>query len=188
MARNEDRDVETAITGRPAAKAACGTEVVRQRVLRDWSAITLAHGVRSAPIRMGLRTRTILASLLLMIAVPAGAQATGRVGGRVLDQTGGVLRGVTIDLVVEATELTTTTDAQGQYRFDAVPAGRAELTYRLLNFSVIRQIVDVAAGESVVTDIVMTLSLNADVVVTGTCEDSISITAPTSRPPSPAYP
>jgi hypothetical protein len=59
----------------------------------------------------------------------------------VVDQTGGVLPGVTIDLIVDAaTELTTITDL---YRFEHVPARRVELTYRLLNFSVMRRAVEV---------------------------------------------
>jgi hypothetical protein len=104
---------------------------------------------------------------LLLVAATAGAQVPGRVAGRVFDQTGGVLPGVTIDLVVNATELTTTTtDNEGRYQFDGVPPGRAELTCRLLNFSVIRRSVEVVAGDAITADIVMTLSLNADVVVT----------------------
>jgi hypothetical protein len=112
---------------------------------------------------MSLRITTFfVASLLLVVASTAEAQ----VAGRVLDQTGGVLPGVTIDLVVNATELTTITDDEGRYQFDGVPPGQAELTCRLLNFSVIRRSVAVGAGEAVTADIVMTLSLNADVVVT----------------------
>ena len=85
-----------------------------------------------------------------------------------LDQTGAVLPGVTIDLVINASELTTTTDDEGQYRFEAVPSGSAELTYRLLNFNVLRRTVNVTSGGSVTQDVVLTLSLSADVVVTGT--------------------
>jgi hypothetical protein len=115
----------------------------------------------------GLRITTFVTGLLLSLASTAGAQTPGRVTGRVLDQTGGVLPGVTIDLVIDAAELTTTTDDEGRYLFDGVPPGSAELTYRLLNFGVVRRTVDVAAGASIAADIVMTLSLNADIVVTG---------------------
>ena len=59
------------------------------------------------------------------------------------------------------------TDDTGAYRFDAVPAGSAELTFRLLNFSVLRRSVSVANGASVNADVVLTLSLSADVIVTG---------------------
>jgi hypothetical protein len=99
-----------------------------------------------------------------MLASPALAQ--GRVAGRVLDQTGGVLSGVTIDLAAQASELTTTTDAEGRYRFDGVPPGAAELTYRLLDFGVLRRTVMVTDGSGVTADVVLTLALNADVLVT----------------------
>lgn len=104
------------------------------------------------------------------MALPAAARAQtgGRIAGRVLDQTGLALPGVTIDLVVNTTELTTTTADDGRYQFDSVPAGSAELTYRLLNFGVLRRAVNVTSGASISVDIVLTLSLNADVVVTGT--------------------
>ena len=88
---------------------------------------------------MRLRIPTIVSALLLCMTVNADAQSTGRVIGRVLDQTGAALPGVAIDLVVSSRELTATTDDTGAYRFDAVPPGNAELTFRLLNFSVLRR-------------------------------------------------
>ena len=110
---------------------------------------------------------TVLWVLLFCTSVEAYAQAPGRVSGRVLDQTGAALPGVAIDLVVDARELTAVTDDTGAYRFDAVPPGNAELTFRLLNFSVLRRSVSVTNGASVNADVVLTLSLSADVIVTG---------------------
>ena len=115
-----------------------------------------------------IRIPTILSTLLLWIGVNAYAQTTGRVSGRVLDQTGAALPGVTIDLVVNSRELTAATDDTGAYRFDAVPLGSAELTFRLLNFSVLRRSVGVTNGAPAIADAVLTLSLSADVIVTGT--------------------
>src|SRR5688572_20596270 len=115
---------------------------------------------------MSLRIPTILFSLLFCIGINVYAQTPGRVSGRVLDQTGAALPGVAIDLVVNSRELTAVTDDTGTYRFNAVPAGSAELTFRLLNFSVLRRSVNVATGASVNADVVLTLSLNADVIVT----------------------
>ena len=113
------------------------------------------------------RVAVQFAVLLSVMGSVAAAQPHGRVVGQVLDQTGAVLPGVTIDLIVNEAELTTTTDDEGHYGFDAVPAGTAELTFRLLNFSVLRRIVRVNAGDIVTSDNTLTLSLKADVVVTG---------------------
>ena len=113
------------------------------------------------------RVAVQFAVLLSVMGSVAAAQPHGRVVGQVLDQTGAVLPGVTIDLIVNEAELTTTTDDEGHYGFDAVPAGTAELTFRLLNFSVLRRIVRVNAGDIVTSDNTLTLSLNADIVVTG---------------------
>lgn len=93
------------------------------------------------------RVAVQFAVLLSVMGSVAAAQPHGRVVGQVLDQTGAVLPGVTIDLIVNEAELTTTTDDEGHYGFDAVPAGTAELTFRLLNFSVLRRIVRVNAGD-----------------------------------------
>ena len=117
---------------------------------------------------MRLRTTQALAVILCCISVNAAAQSPGRVDGRVLDQTGAALPGVVIDLIGSSRELTTTTDDAGAYRFDNVPPGSAELTYRLLNFSVLRRTVAVATGTSTRVDATLTLSLNADVIVSGT--------------------
>jgi hypothetical protein len=88
---------------------------------------------------MRFRTTAVLLLSLFGITLDANAQSTGRVSGRVLDQTGAVLPGVVIDLLVNSRELTTTSDDGGHYRFDDVPPGNAELTFRLLNFSVLRR-------------------------------------------------
>ena len=111
----------------------------------------------------------ILATVVavLPIASAANAQAQGRVVGRVIDQTGAVLPGVAIDLVVDKTEMTTTTDGNGHYLFEGVPAGTGELTFRLLDFGVLRRLVSVTHGKTVTSDNVLNLALNADVSVTG---------------------
>src|SRR5262245_15237980 len=113
----------------------------------------------------GLKAIVAVAALLLA-ASSVSAQAQGRVVGQVLDQTGAALPGVAIDLVISKTELTTTTDGNGRYQFDGVPHGTGELTFRLLNFGVLRRLVRVRAGDTVTSDNVLSLALNADVIVT----------------------
>src|SRR5687767_5435661 len=111
----------------------------------------------------------ILATVIavLPIASAANAQAQGRVVGRVIDQTGAVLPGVAIDLVVDKTEMTTTADGNGHYLFEGVSVGTGELTFRLLNFGVSRRLVSVSQGDTVTSDNVLSLALSADVIVTG---------------------
>src|SRR5262249_52606624 len=104
----------------------------------------------------------LVASLSMLIVSAAVARAQGRVAGRIVDQTGAVLPGVTIDLVVNKSELTTISNDQGQYEFDEIPPGAAELTYRLINFGVLRRTVNVA-GAPIDVDAILTLALNADV-------------------------
>src|SRR5689334_9143492 len=93
--------------------------------------------------------------LVLFIVSPAGAQ------------TGGVLPGVTVDLHTGGTERTATTANDGSYRFDTVPPGPAELTFKLINFTLVRRTVSVTADRSVTADAVLTIALSADIVVTG---------------------
>ena len=114
------------------------------------------------------RTITVVLGIFLFCTAPAQAQPAGSVTGRVLDQTGASLPGVSIDLVAGATELTAVSDDAGAYRFDNVPAGTSELTFRLLNFTVLRRTASIASGRAVAVDATLTLSLSADVVVTGT--------------------
>ena len=106
--------------------------------------------------------------MLLLAAPLARAQAVGSVEGRVVDQTGGVLPGVAIDLLSGAIEMTAISDGSGAYRFESVPAGRAELTFRLINYTVLRRQVVILPGKSTAVPAVLPLALSADVIVTGT--------------------
>lgn len=103
-----------------------------------------------------------------LVSVTAFAQSGGTITGRVVDETGGVLPGVTVDIHAGATELTTATDAAGTYMVDSVPPGTAEVMLKMINFTVVRRSVTIAPGQSVSVDAVLTLSLTADIVVTGT--------------------
>ena len=114
-----------------------------------------------------LRLLGILA-LLSLLQTSAWAQATGSVTGTITDETGGVLPGVTIELepVGSGAPLETVTDGVGVYRFDNVPAGPAELSIRLINFSMVRRTVNVTAGNPVQANAVMLVATSADIVVT----------------------
>ena len=102
----------------------------------------------------------------LTFAGASPAQATEILTGTVVDETGGVLPGVNVEVQGGGVRLTTVTDEGGTWRVEGVPAGPASLTFRLVNFSTLRRDIEVAAGENP-NDVVLTLGLTADVVVTG---------------------
>jgi hypothetical protein len=111
--------------------------------------------------------RTLAITCLVLLAAVAASAQTGRITGRVTDQTGGVLPGVSVNLAAAGGERLAVTDAAGDFVFDRVPPGSAELSYRLINFTVLRRAIDVSDREETQASAVMTLALNADVVVTG---------------------
>ena len=105
-------------------------------------------------------------TLTLTFAGVASAQSTGTLTGTVVDETGGVLPGVTVDVQAAGTRLDAVTDDTGTWRVEGVPEGPASLTFRLVNFSTLRRDLEVASGENR-EDVVLALGLAADVVVTG---------------------
>ena len=113
--------------------------------------------------------RWLSLALLLVVSVPSFAQTPGaQVKGRVSDETGGALPGVTVELLGGSEPREGVTDATGQYAFDAVAPGTYQLSMRLINFATVNhKDLHVQAGEVVTNDEVMHLSLNAEVVVVG---------------------
>jgi hypothetical protein len=111
-----------------------------------------------------------LAGLVLGIVWCAGSAAaqTSAVAGVVRDETGGLLPGALVELTVAAGGTRqTTTDAQGAYRFENLPPGEAQLVCSLINFSNARRTVVVPAAGTVRFDVILSLTLHADVTVTG---------------------
>jgi hypothetical protein len=94
---------------------------------------------------------------LWLLASTASAQTGGSVTGTVADETGGVLPGVSVSLQPSGAgnPLDTVTDGVGAYRFDSVPAGPAELSFRLINFSAVRRAVTVTPGANVTANALM---------------------------------
>jgi outer membrane receptor protein involved in Fe transport len=116
-------------------------------------------------VRAGRLIRSTLG--IVLFAGTAFAQ-TSEVIGTVRDETGGLLHGVVVELMLDAGDmLQTATDAQGAYRFDNLAPGGAQMVFSLVNFSNARRAVTVPAVGTVRSDVVLRLALNADVTVTG---------------------
>ena len=83
--------------------------------------------------------KTAAVALVLLACLAAGASAQpveGRVRGRVTDETGGALPGVTVELRGAAgSSLETVTAASGEYAFETLAAGRYQLSFALINFA-----------------------------------------------------
>ena len=111
----------------------------------------------------------VLATLIAcsLLASTASAQSRGSIAGRVADETGGVLPGVTVELRrAEGGDTTpTVTDGTGDYVFENLAPGTYQVFIALINFApVTRRDVVVQTGVTRV-DTVMHLSLSADVTV-----------------------
>jgi hypothetical protein len=112
------------------------------------------------------RPALLVSCILLFFGGRVLAQQSGTIVGRVTDQTGGALPGVTIELASETVAITAVSDHNGEFRFNRVPSGSAQLTFRLINFTLQRRVVSVHGAQTSTSDVVMQLSLRADVVVT----------------------
>ncbi|HEY7289432.1 MAG TPA: TonB-dependent receptor [Vicinamibacterales bacterium] len=112
-----------------------------------------------------------VAVLLLSCASVFAQQTTGNVTGRVLDQQGAAMPGVTVTAKSTQTGFvrTETSDSEGVYRLTALPVGTYEITAELQGFSTIdHKAVEVNVGQSVTLDFSMRVAQVAETVnVTG---------------------
>src|SRR5689334_4607904 len=122
--------------------------------------------------RLGGRVSALAVALVIVLAAAAGAQTTtGRISGTVADASGGVLPGVSVTVVNDATALarTTTTDGQGAYVFVDLPVGTYTVKTELAGFkSAVR------TGNTLNADGRVTVDFKLDV---GSVAESVEVTA-----------
>ncbi len=114
-----------------------------------------------------MRARTVvviaaLCALGLSLPAPLGAQSTDRSGveGKVVDQSGGVMPGVTVTIASPALQggtRNTVTGADGHYRFAALPAGNYEVAFELQGFTTLKRAVRLETGFVATVDERMTV-------------------------------
>jgi len=112
----------------------------------------------------------LLALSVGLLAVGAYAQATGSIEGKIVDEAKATLPGVTVQVSSPALAQPkfATSDAQGAFRVDGLPAGRYTLKFTLENFAAQEQTdVEVGAGRVVTLQVQMRSAFKEAVVVTG---------------------
>jgi hypothetical protein len=117
--------------------------------------------------------RVFAASLLaLAIAAPVAAQrTTGEIIGRIVDESGSVLPGVTVTLRGAGVPgaPTSVTNETGSYRFPLLPPGTYSVEYTLTGFTTLkREQIPVAVGQTVELDVSMKVgALEESITVSG---------------------
>src|SRR5262245_56279133 len=117
-----------------------------------------------------MRSWPVCVLVLMLVGLPTFAQSdVAQIRGRVTDETGASLPGVTVELRgTTGGTMATVSDGNGDYAFTNVAAGTYQLRCNLINFASVTHRNLAINGDVVVTNNeVMHLSLNADVVVVG---------------------
>jgi hypothetical protein len=97
--------------------------------------------------------------LLALCAVPAAAQQTGEISGKVLATDGSALPGVTVEArsPVLPTPRVTVTGGIGEYRMPALPPGSYTVTYSLSGMSTATREVPVQLGQDISVDVTLSV-------------------------------
>jgi hypothetical protein len=94
----------------------------------------------------------LIAVALVSLAHPLAAQA--RLAGTVRDTTGGPIAGVEVS--VEGTSRTATTDRAGAFQLDGLPTGTRSVTLRRVGYAPQTSIMKLADGDNALGDVVLT--------------------------------
>lgn len=108
----------------------------------------------------------VLATSVLATSVPA--EPRSRLTGRVTDESGLALVGVTVAAhgPAGAADRTATTDAEGRYQIGGLPAGPFRVDFRLPGFATSVRWLEIRDGATAQVDATLRLALTTDVFVT----------------------
>jgi len=125
----------------------------------------------------------LLAVIALLVAVGASAQTqTGTIVGRVADEQGGVLPGVTVTLTGGRGSLTQVTDAKGEYRFQGLTPGEYEVTANLSSFAPrTERNLEVGLGKVLTVNLSLKLGGLSETVNVVTSSSTIDLTSPATE-------
>ena len=133
--------------------------------------------MRSHPPRASaVLARSILAAFLLS---PVTALAQESLTGTVSDTTGLALPGVTVEAsAAGGAARSATTDNTGSFAIGGLAAGAYDVTFTLPGFhAVVRESVDIRAGEATNLDVTLTVELAEQIVVVGSRARPRSVTS-----------
>ena len=102
-------------------------------------------------------------------------QATGSIGGTIVDQTGGTMPGVQVTLTNTAggASVTMRTDASGQFAARDLPAGDYDLVARAPGFATVTNRVKLAAGGNIRGSLTMPLGTLSETITIACGEPSV---------------
>ncbi len=115
-------------------------------------------------------TRTILFLLMVFCAMPAFAQQTGTISGKVLDQSGAAMPGVTVEArsTVLPGPRVAVTGGNGTFQLAALPPGEYTVVFTLSGMQSVTRKAEVLLGQDV--------TLNSTMAVSGV-KESVTVTA-----------
>jgi len=106
----------------------------------------------------------------VMLAVLATAQTTGRITGKITDESGAVLPGVTVEARSPSFQgvRTAVSDGAGLYRLTLLPPGAYDVTFALQGFGTeTRTPVTVSLGKEVALEIILKPAVSEQITVSG---------------------
>jgi carboxypeptidase family protein/TonB-dependent receptor-like protein len=115
-----------------------------------------------------LRRCLLSVVLLFAVATAAAAQTTGSIVGRVTDEAGGVLPGVTVEARSPALQgsRTAVTDGSGNYRLTLLPPGEYTVAFTLQGFANESRQVTVGLDKDTTVNPTLRASLSEEITVT----------------------
>lgn len=120
--------------------------------------------------KVGARAICLLAASLLLVPQVWAQNPTGTLTGRVSDESGGGLPGVTVTATSPALqgERATTTSANGDYKLAFLPPGNYQVSYQLEGFKASVRDVKISAAQTTPSNIRMELGeVSEEIIVTG---------------------
>lgn len=121
---------------------------------------------------------TIRALLILGLGTSMYSQSLSSISGVVRDAQKGTIAGVSVTLARDSGQQTVTTDAAGQYRFDAVTPGPAELTFSAAGFETTRRTAVLTDQPSVLDVLLEVSNMATSVLVSETADKATASRMP----------